>query len=31
VASYQRFLKDLPQSSRIPEVRARLAILGAGA
>ena len=31
VASYQRFLKDLPQSSRIPEVRARLAILGSGA
>jgi tetratricopeptide (TPR) repeat protein len=28
IASYQRFLKDLPQSSRIPEVRTRLALLG---
>jgi tetratricopeptide (TPR) repeat protein len=28
IASYQRFLKDLPQSGRIPEVRSRLAVLG---
>jgi tetratricopeptide (TPR) repeat protein len=31
VASYQRFLTDVPESSRAPEVRARLAILGSGA